>query len=200
MQQIRGEHLIRPDGTVSLGNYGSVHVTGMTLQEVKKALEEQLGNYLLNPEVSVDVLAYNSKVFYVILDGAGNGQQIVRLPITGNETVLDAISMVNGLTPVSSQHRIWVARPGPACCKNDQILPVDWVGLTTRARTETNYQLLPGDRLYVAATSPDIITVALSKVFAPFERIFGIALLGNSVVRNIGLPWGTTNGAGSSGI
>ena len=200
MQQIRGPHLIRPDGTISLGNYGSVHVTGMTLEEVKKALEAQLSHYLLNPEVSVDVLAYNSKVFYVFLDGAGNGQQVMKLPCTGNETVLDAISMVGGLTPVSSQHRIWVARPGPACCKNDQILPVDWVALSTRGRTETNYQLLPGDRLYVAATPPDIINTALAKVFGPFERIFGISLLGNETVRNIGLPWGQTSTNGVGGI
>src|SRR5437879_5520267 len=30
-QFIRGEHLVRPDGTISLGTYGRVYVTGMTL-------------------------------------------------------------------------------------------------------------------------------------------------------------------------
>src|SRR5262249_4872497 len=30
VQQIRGEHLVRPDGTISLGTYGGVYVTGMT--------------------------------------------------------------------------------------------------------------------------------------------------------------------------
>ena len=53
--------------------------------------------------MSVDVLAYNSKVYYVIMDGGGYGQQIVRLPCTGNETVLDAIAQVNGLPQVASK-------------------------------------------------------------------------------------------------
>ena len=38
----------------------------------------------------MDVQGFNSKLYYVILDGGGAGQQVVRLPVTGNETVLDA--------------------------------------------------------------------------------------------------------------
>ena len=110
-QRITGPHLIRPDGTVSLGVYGSVQVTGMTLPGVKKAVEDHLSQFFLAPEISVDVQGYNSKLFYVILDGGGSGQQVIRLPITGNETVLDAIAQVNGLSPVSSTDNIWVARP-----------------------------------------------------------------------------------------
>src|SRR5260370_8241736 len=41
-QFIRGEPLVRPDGTISLGSYGRVYVTGMTLDEAKKAAETQL--------------------------------------------------------------------------------------------------------------------------------------------------------------
>src|ERR1017187_1754358 len=36
MQMIKGDHLVRPDGTVHLGMYGSVYVAGMTLGEVKE--------------------------------------------------------------------------------------------------------------------------------------------------------------------
>ncbi len=31
-----------------------------------------------------------------------------------------------------------------------QILPVDWKAITAQAATETNYQLMPGDRVFVA--------------------------------------------------
>src|SRR5262245_45635549 len=112
-QRISGPHLIRPDGTISLGTYGSVRVTGMTLAEVRRVVEMHLSQFLLDPEISVDVQNYNSKIFYVVLDGAGAGQTVVRLPITGNETVMDAVAQVNGLTAVSSQDRIWVSRPAP---------------------------------------------------------------------------------------
>lgn len=185
MQQIAGEHLVRADGTVYLGVYGNVRVTGLTLTQAKAKIEEHLTTFLHKPEITLDVLAYNSKVLYVIFDGAGAGQQVYRLPITGNETVLDAISQVNGLGPVSDKHHLWVARPAPpkSDC-GDQVMPVDWVGITTRGRTETNYQLLPGDRLYVKAYTATTLDYTMARIFAPVERVFGIVLLGTSTVQS----------------
>ena len=87
----------------------------------------------------------------MITDGAGFGEQVFRFPITGNETVLDAISQINGLPAVASKRRMWVARPSPCehCC--DQVLPVDWRAITEGGSTATNYQLFPGDRVIVMA-------------------------------------------------
>jgi polysaccharide biosynthesis/export protein len=197
LQQIRGEHLVRQDGTVGLGTYGDVSVVGKTLPEVKAAIEAQLSKYLLDPEVSVDVFAYNSKVFYVIYDGGGSGQQIVRLPATGNDTVLDAVSQINGLSAVADKRRIWVARPVPACTEDDQILPVDWCAVTKRGRTETNYQLFPGDRLYVAADPLVTLDTALARIISPMERVFGVTLLGNATIIN--LKDKSSTGTGTTG-
>jgi polysaccharide export outer membrane protein len=199
LQQIRGEHLVRQDGTVGLGTYGDVSVVGKTLAEAKAAIEAHLSQHLLNPEVSVDVFAFNSKVYYVIFDGGGAGQQIVRLPTTGNDTVLDAVSQINGLSAVADKRRIWVARPVPACAAEDQILPVDWCAVTKRGRTETNYQLFPGDRLYVEADPLITLDTGLARIISPIERLFGIVLLGNGTVqsfRNNGGSNGTGNGTG----
>ena len=77
-QQIAGEHLVGPDGTINLGTYGSVYVTGLTLEEAKKKIEGHLDQYLDAPLVSVDVFSYNSKVYYVITEGAGNGDNNAR--------------------------------------------------------------------------------------------------------------------------
>ncbi|MBY0458746.1 MAG: polysaccharide biosynthesis/export family protein, partial [Gemmataceae bacterium] len=78
-QQISGQHIVRPDGTVSLGGYGSVYVAGLSLGQVKQTIEAHLAQYLYNPEVAVDVYAYNSKFYYVITDFAGSGEQVARL-------------------------------------------------------------------------------------------------------------------------
>jgi polysaccharide export outer membrane protein len=184
-QQIRGEHLVAPDGTVNLGIYGNVVVTGLTVAQARKVIEDHLSQFLQKPEISVRVLAYNSKVYYVIFDLAGRGQQMVRLPVTGNDTVLDAISQVNGLTAVSSQRHIWVKRPGVggAC---DQILPVDWVSITRGdGRSDTNYQLFPGDRLYVGAAPLITGDTYLARIISPLERILGFTLLGSGTIFSI---------------
>ncbi len=186
-ERISGAHLIRPDGTISLGTYGRVHVAGMTIPQVRQAVEAHLAQYLLNPEVGVDVQNYNSKLFYVILDGGGLGQTVVRLPVTGNDTVIDAISQVNGLTPVSSRDRMWVSRPAPAG-ECHQILPVDWRAISECGDTATNYQLMPGDRVFVASYPLIHADSAIARVLSPIERLFGASLLGASTVNQIRFP------------
>ena len=186
-QQITGEHLIRPDGTVSLGVYGSVYVNGMTLDDVKIAVEHHLSRFMHSPEIQVDVLAYNSKVVYIVADGGGSGESVVRVPFTGNETVLDVMSQVDGLSEVAAKNNMWVARPGPHGADIAQKMYVDWRGITQDAVTTTNYQLLPGDRIYVKA-DPLIATDGfIAKITVPMSRLFGVTLLGNGTVMSIKL-------------
>ncbi|HYV37603.1 MAG TPA: polysaccharide biosynthesis/export family protein [Gemmataceae bacterium] len=184
-QQVHGEHLVRQDGTISLGAYGSVHVAGKTLGEVKQIVENHLKQYVVNPQVAVDVFSYNSTWYYVIFDGGGYGELIYRLPITGNETVLDAISNLQGLPPVSSLWRIWVARPAPPGHPCDQILMVNWQAVVKGGSTATNYQLFPGDRVYVDADCLIKTDLWLAKILAPVERVLGITLLGSATVNSI---------------
>jgi polysaccharide export outer membrane protein len=185
IQQVRGEHLVSPDGTISLGTYGFVYVAGLTRPQARCAIERHLSQFVLNPQISLDVFAYNSKVYYVIFDGGGYGQQVYRFPITGNETVLDALSNTVGLPSVSSRRRIWVARPAPCHHGCDQILPVDWLAITEGGSTCTNYQIFPGDRVYVKADCLIALDNALAKILSPIERVFGVTLLGSATVQSL---------------
>ena len=56
----------------------------MTLDGARNAIESYLAQYLEAPIISVTVAAYNSKVYYVIVQGAGLGDNLFRLPATGN--------------------------------------------------------------------------------------------------------------------
>ncbi len=132
-QPVTGQYLIGPDGTVNLRQYGVVHVAGKTVTEARIAIQNHLKQFLDSPELAVNVVAYNSKVYYVITQGAGLGDNVRRLPITGNETVLDAISMINGLSQVSSK-KLWIARPAPHDFGCQQILPIDWDAITQGRR------------------------------------------------------------------
>lgn len=183
-QQIAGEHLVTPDGMVNLGTYGGVYVAGMTLVEARAAIEAHLSEFLEQPEVSLDVFAYNSKVYYIVTEGAGLGEQVVRLPVTGNETVLDAISQIQGLSRVSSK-TIWIARPAPDGVGCDQILPVNYKDITRGGSTATNYQLLPGDRVFIAEDKMIAFESFVNKMVAPFERAFGFTLLGTQTIQTI---------------
>ena len=188
---VDGNHLVRPDGTIGLGVYGNVYVAGLTLDEARDAIANQLHVRLDKTSVSdikkglvVDVSAYNSKVYYVITDGGGYGEQVYPIPVTGNETVLDAISKINGLPTVSSKKRIWIARATPGCT-NPYILPVDWCGITKKGFAATNYQIFPEDRIYVGSDKFIRADSWLAKRLNPIDRILGTVLLSSSTVNSI---------------
>jgi polysaccharide export outer membrane protein len=209
VQPISGQFSVRPDGTVFLGIWGAVPVAGLTLQQAGEAIRDHVarqedptkpGTGGLKREtvrIIIDVLQYNSKRYYVVTDGGGNGEQVFAFPVTGSETVFDAIANIGGLPPVASKRNVWVARRTPHVGQPEQILPVDWIGITQHGVTLTNYQIMPGDRVYVKAQRLVTLDTTLARVFQPIERIFGVTLLGTSTVnsfRNNGLN--NNNGLG----
>ncbi len=199
-QPVRGPHLVLPDGSVRIGIYGSTIVAGHTLDEARLAVAQLVYARLNQKNIkleevvgwtSVDVLAFNSKQFFIIADGGGQGDQVVTLPITGNDNVLNAMSKINGLPLIASKHHIWVARLTCPGCPETR-LPVDWIGITKRGEGATNWQILPGDRIYVQADSFVCADRWLAKMLAPAERILGVVLLGSQTVNSI--KSGTTGG------
>ena len=180
---LSGEFLVGPDGTVNLRQYGVLHVAGKTATEIRLDLQQHLAQYFDTPEVSVDVRQFNSKVFYVITEGAGLGDNVRRVPSTGNDTVLDALSAINGLSQVSSA-KVWIARPAPGGFGCEQILPVDYAAIAKGGSTATNYQIMPGDRVFIAEDNLVAFNSYVSKLTAPVERLLGIASLATSFTRN----------------
>jgi polysaccharide export outer membrane protein len=201
---ITGERLVRPDGTISLDFYGKVYVAGLTPGEIKEKIVLHLRKYLNDgvlglidedPEtgeqipvppaesdrVFVDVTAYNSKVYYVMGDVLAPG----RLPITGNETVLDAINYAGGLAPTASVPNIRLVRPAPpgACC--EQLLPVNYEAIVHAGDTTTNYQLMPGDRLVVYRDPIVRTTIFIDRLAAPFNSVVQTILTYSFAARSV---------------
>jgi hypothetical protein len=96
-QDIRGQAVVRPDGTISLGIYGSVYVAGKTLEQARDAIyhhltdgaEPRLSPSKFKPDaLYVDVMAYNSKVVMSSPMEQVTESKAYRIPITGSETAL----------------------------------------------------------------------------------------------------------------
>ncbi len=178
---LSGIYLVGHDGSINLREFGVLRVAGLTLPEARDRVERHLSQFFDSPRVSLDIAGYNSKVFYVITEGANAGDNVVRIPVTGNETVLDAVAQIGGISRMSSK-TVFVARPRPETLACEQVLPVDWEAVIN-GRTATNYQLLPGDRVYIVEDPLVASEIGLAKTIGPLERIFGIVGLGSSVTR-----------------
>jgi polysaccharide biosynthesis/export protein len=210
---ISGERLVRPDGKISLSFYGEVYVAGLTIAEVKEKIVLHLRKYindetlgliqmdyetgqpkidpktnkilLIDPRetdrVFVDVTAYNSKNYYILGDVLVPG----KLPVTGNETVLDALQYAGGLLPTAAPNNIRLVRPAPpgACC--EQNLPVNLAAITSGGDPTTNYQMMPGDRLVVYRDPIVRFTVFLDRIIAPVQAVLGTTLQTAFAVRYV---------------
>ena len=70
--------------------------------------------------------------------------------MAGRETVLDALIAAGGLNSRASQMKIILSRPsGPCDCRF--VLPVCYRNIVQIGDTSTNYQIQPGDRIFVPA-------------------------------------------------
>lgn len=149
-QPITGAYLVRPDGTVSLGVWGNVAVAGLTIPEATEAVRAVVMKHVVvqgresksdDVLVSLEVASFNSKRYYVIVLGK-NGDEVQAFPCTGNETVLDALAGLKGANALLGGAEIRIERDGKS-------LMVDWNGIVQNGDTKTNYQIEPGDRLFV---------------------------------------------------
>jgi protein involved in polysaccharide export with SLBB domain len=59
-QQLCGEHLVRPDGTLSLGPFGSVYITGMTVGQCRMVIERHLSQFSVEAEIWVRIRPYKA--------------------------------------------------------------------------------------------------------------------------------------------
>ncbi len=149
--------VVRADGNIDLGFYGDLYVAGLTLEQSElkiaqhvAAVATQRGRPPKSPlEVSARLVnGRDSKRYYVL----GTVTQQNSFPLTGSETVLDAI-LAAGLRSNSLPEKAYLVRPHPMG-SGCQILRIDWDGITRRGDTLTNYQLFPGDRIYVPGGKP----------------------------------------------
>lgn len=137
------------DGTVDLGEYGRIIVAGMTLEQIEEAVAARIESIAKKRHaINVRLLEANAAQVYVL----GEVGSPAAYPLVGRETVLDAILLAGGLTSRASPCDIVLVRPTNPCdCR--VVLPVCYRQITQMGDTTTNYQLQPGDRIYVGGRS-----------------------------------------------
>ncbi|HEV3117712.1 MAG TPA: SLBB domain-containing protein [Gemmataceae bacterium] len=149
--RLPGDQPVFPDGTINLGRYGRIVVAGKALDEieplVRAAVQAQSDGKQVG-FINVRVMTRVSNVYYVLGEVNAPGA----FPLAGRETVLDGILAAGGLTDRASGAHIILSRPSPPDgCRT--VLPICYREIVQLGDTTTNYQLAPGDRIFVAGSS-----------------------------------------------
>jgi protein involved in polysaccharide export with SLBB domain len=133
------------DGTINLGKYGLLQVAGKTVPEIEVMARDAVKAQTKDAGfINVRIVGRQSKVYYVIGEVNSPGA----FPLQGRETVLDGILQAGGLNQNGSRDNIILSRPTKPNCPR-VVLPVCWKNIVQLGDTATNYQLAPGDRIYV---------------------------------------------------
>lgn len=146
------DQVVFADGTIDLGVYGRPVVAGKTQDQIVgvvaaaiNAVEAKRGEKDAKPvEVTVRVIGRTSKVYYVLGEVNAPGS----FPVNGFDSVLDGLIRAGGVTNRAALQAIVLSRPtGPDDCR--VVFPVCYPNIVQLGDTSTNYQLQPGDRIYV---------------------------------------------------
>lgn len=100
---------VRNDGTIFYPFAGHLQVAGLTLEEVRRLLSQRLAGVIQEPQVDVNIAAFNSQK--VLISGAVG--QPGSVPVTTVPlTVADAISQAGGAAEGANWHEVYLTRNG----------------------------------------------------------------------------------------
>lgn len=131
-------------------------------KRARREFERRLDEQLKQNRVSVRMTNWESKKIYVLGDVNSPGSFLY----IGNETVLDAIIEAGGLGNKANRHNIIVSRPS-TCGTCRTVMKVCYDQIVQLGDASTNYQLLPGDRVFVPSMT---FVDDLKQTFRPFQE------------------------------
>lgn len=145
--RLPGDQVVLQDGTIDLGEFGRPVVAGQTVAQIEAQVQQAIAAKAKDKEeslVNVRLVGRVSKVFYVLGEVNAPGA----FPLSGRETVLDGIIAAGGITRAANTKKVILSRPTPPDgCR--VVLPVCYNNIVQLGDTSTNYQLMPGDRIFI---------------------------------------------------
>ncbi len=139
---------VRPDGRISLPLIGDVTAVGHTSVQLTEAISNRLKAYVENPAVSIVVKEVNSYAIFVLGEVSKPG----RYPLKSKTTLLQAVTLASGFTPVASRNKIVIFRfpkDGEPLIK----IKASFDDIVLRDGTDQNIELKPGDTIVVPSES-----------------------------------------------
>ncbi len=137
-QNLTGLVDVRPDGMISMPLIGEIKADGVTVSVLRESLRAKLEDFLIKPEVDVQVTKVNSKKFYIFGEVGKPGE----FPLVGALTVLDALSNAGGFRDFANQKKIYILR-------GTKKLPFNYKEVSQGKHMEQNIKLENGDRIFV---------------------------------------------------
>ena len=138
---------VRPDCKIAFPLIDEINVFNMSPETLKQELTTKLGKIIRDPEVTVNILGYQSKKFFVM----GEVNQPGVFPFEGQERVLDALSKAGGYKEESAALKsVIVIKRGYDT--KPKVIRVNILDLIKKGDSKQDILLEPGDIVFVSRT------------------------------------------------
>ncbi|MDH5670743.1 MAG: polysaccharide biosynthesis/export family protein [Myxococcales bacterium] len=129
---------VQKDGHVYLPVVGKVKAAGFTVVEFSEHLKQTAAKFIVEPEVSVEVLRYDSQKFYIL----GHVIRPGAFAVDGDTTLLEGIGLAGGIAPLADLEGSYVLRGG-------KLLPISLADILLRGDVERNLLMRDKDVVFV---------------------------------------------------
>ena len=135
--------VVRSDGMISVPLLDDVQAEGLTAEELKEVITEQLSEYIVNPDVTVVVLGMNSNTVAIM----GGVLRTGEIPLQRETRVLQAIARAGGFSTWAKRSSVRVLRQTED--GGLQEYRFDYDAYIAGKAPGTNIVLKPGDTIVV---------------------------------------------------
>jgi polysaccharide export outer membrane protein len=144
---------VRPDGRISLPLIGDVLAVSQTSVQLTEEIATRLKAYMESPAVSIVVKEVNSYAIFVLGEVVKPG----RYPLKSKTTLLQAVTLASGFTPVASRNKIVIFRFANNEGEPLMKIKASFDDIVLRDGTNQNIELKPGDTIVVPSESMVVI-------------------------------------------
>jgi polysaccharide export outer membrane protein len=166
--EVSGQFNINNEGNIQFEFVGDLHVTGMTKEEVTTMLAEKLTEFIISPEVTVQIVGYNSKVVYVIGEVGSPGKIYMR----GDTITIREALLMAGLPLLTAKvEKTKLFTPSAEGIPEQK--NVDLKKLLYKGDLRENIVMKPGDTLFVPPTAMTKVMRTIQPVASPITTATG---------------------------
>jgi protein involved in polysaccharide export with SLBB domain len=160
----RAQVFIQPDGTVSYLQAQNIKAGGLTIDELRSAIEKKLAEFFKQPRVIISPVELRSKKYFILGKVVDNGAFPMDRPVT----ILEAVAKSRGIeTGLFEQNTVELADLERSfLVRNGKRMNLDFQKLFFEGDMSQNIELEPGDYLYFPSSITNEIYV-LGEVIEP---------------------------------
>jgi len=137
--EFTGQHMIRPDGKITINLVGDVQASGLTPEDLAKSIREKIKAYVNDPDVTVSVLAVRSKKYLINGEVYKPGEYLLVVPTR----VFQALVNAGGFKDFANQKKITVIH------ENNERDYFNYKEVLAGKKLDQNIWVRPGDIIVV---------------------------------------------------